>query len=364
MPEGEIMMRTCKALAVLSILSVLGCGGGGGGGSGGSDGSRKSTGPITGGGSSFIAPMMKEWAGTYLKAEGVQVDYTSSGSSDGISKMIDKKNDFGCTDAPMNEEQMARATAEGGAVLHIPLVMGAVVPLYNLPGVDKTLRFTGPVLADIFLGKIKKWNDPALGKINPGVKLPDLEIVPIHRADGSGTTFIFTDYLSKVSPEWAKGPGKGQEVKWAGGQGAIKNPGVAGMITRTAGSIGYVELIYALSENKKFGAVQNKAGEFLEGSLEGVTAAAREALSEIPEDLRFSLTDAPGKDTYPISGTTWAVFYVKQPNPDKAAALEHLFSWLTADQAQSMVKNKQYARLPKELVSRVEKQLERLKTGS
>jgi phosphate transport system substrate-binding protein len=311
--------------------------------------------------------MMKKWAGAYLKAEGVQIDYTSSGSSDGISKMIDKKNDFGCTDAPLNEEQTARAAAEGGAVVHIPLVMGAVVPLYNLPGVEQTLKFTGPVLADIFMGKIKKWNDPALAKINPGVNLPDLEIVTAHRGDGSGTTFIFTDYLCKVSAEWAKGPGNGQQIKWppaANGQGAQKNDGVAGFVSRTKGALGYVELIYALRENKKFGAVQNKDGQFVLASLEGVTAAAAGALNDIPDDLRFSMTNAPGKEAYPISGTTWAVLFVKQPNADKAAALEQLFKWLTGDQAQSMVKDLQYARLPKELASRVEKQIERLKTGS
>src|SRR5262249_50817907 len=221
------------------------------------------------------------------------IDYISSGSGNGVTQMIDKKNDFGCTDAPMNEEQLGKA---GGPdrVLHIPLVMGGVVPVYNLPEIDRPLRFTGPILADIFLGKLKRWNDPALAKINEGVRLPDLEITVAHRSDASGTSYIWTDYLSKVSPEWRKKVGTSTEPKWPVGAGAPKNDGVAGLVSGTKGSIGYVELIYALDKkNLKYGAVQNKDGQFLRASLESVTAAAAN-LKDIPEDLCFSLTNAEG----------------------------------------------------------------------
>jgi phosphate transport system substrate-binding protein len=263
----------------------------------------------------------------------------------------------------MNDEGLARASAAGGPVLHVPLVMGGVVPIYKLDSVDQPLRFTGPVLADIFLGKITKWNDAVLSKLNPGVNLPDLQIVPVHRADGSGTTYIFTDYLSKVSPEgWGKGPGKGMEVKWPdAGVGATKSDGMAGQVSRTNGSIGYVELLYAMRNKTKFGLVQNREGEFIEASLESVTAAAGEALVQIPDDLRFSITDAKGKASYPISGTTWAVVYIKQP-PEKAKALADFFEWLTsAGNGQALVKELHYASLPSNLTENVKKKLQQLR---
>jgi phosphate transport system substrate-binding protein len=348
-------MRYALTLTALGLaMVVVGCSGNvsvtGGGGN--------KVDRITGGGSSFVAPMMKKWAAEYNKAHGVEIDYTSSGSGNGVSQMIDKKNDFGCTDAPMNEEQLNKARNAGGEVVHIPLVMGGVVPIYNLPDVEKQVKFTGQVLANIFLGKIKKWNDPALLKINDGVNLPDLAIAVAHRSDASGTSFIFTDYLSKVSDDWKQNVGKSTEPKWPVGDGAPKNPGVAQLVSGTKGCIGYVELIYA-EENPalKIGAVQNRAGQFATASLESVTAAAA-GLKEVQDDLRFSMTDADGKDSYPISGAVWMVLYTQQP--EKAGALKDMLQWLTHD-GQELAKGLHYARLPQGMVEKIEKKIALLK---
>jgi phosphate transport system substrate-binding protein len=342
----------------LAVAIFLGCNSGGGTGGGAGGGGGKAAGGanrLTGGGSSFVAPMMKKWAGEYNKARGVEVDYTSSGSGNGVTQMTDKKNDFGCTDAPMNAEQIAQAQAKGGEVVHVPLVMGGVVPIYNLPGVEQQLKFTGPVLADIFLGKIKNWNDPALAKINAGVALPDLGISVAHRSDASGTSYIWTDYLSKVSNEWREKVGATTEPKWPVGAGAPKNPGVAQLVSSTKGALGYVELIYALdNKDLKIGAVQNKEGVFVTASLESVTAAAA-GLKQVPQDLCFSLTDADGKDAYPISGTVWMVLYTKQP-PDKAKALSDFARWLTHE-GQDFAKGLHYARLPQQVVEQIDKRL-------
>lgn len=329
---------------------ILGCGPGGNGGGG----SKR----ITGGGSSFVAPMMKKWAGAYQQARKVEIDYTSSGSGNGVSQMIEGNNDFGGTDAPMNEQQLKKASEKGGEVIHVPVVMGGVVPFYNLPEIKKPLRFTGPVLADIYLGKIKKWNDEQLKTLNPGVDLPDLNITVARRADASGTSYIFTDYLSKVSPEWKDRIGASTEPKWPVGAGAAKNDGVAGLVSGTPGSIGYVELIYALDKkNMSIGLVQNKAGEFVEASLESVTAAAA-GLKDVPEDLRFSLTNADGKDAYPIAGTTWIVLYTKQP-ADKAEKLKTFCTWLVHE-GQDLNKELHYARIPGSLIEKVDKQIAKI----
>jgi phosphate transport system substrate-binding protein len=275
--------------------------------------------------------------------------------------MIDQKNDFGCTDAPMNDEQLKKAHHQNGEVLHIPLLIGPVVPVYNLPELDQPVNFTGPVLADIFLGKIKKWNDPALQAANEGVKLPDLDISVAVRADGSGTTYVWTDYLSKVSPEWKEKVGTEQLPNWPVGNRAPKNDGVAGLVAGTPGTIGYVELNYAESNKKlKIGKVKNKAGRYVMASLE-TTVAAAEGLKEadIPDDLVFSLTDADGADAYPICGTTWAVLYVKQP-PDKAAALKEFLTWVLHD-GQGLTKELKYANLSKALVERAQKKVDTIK---
>jgi phosphate transport system substrate-binding protein len=328
-------------------------------GDNGSGGDVKQVQRLSGGGSSFINPMMTKWAGIYNKEKGVQIDYASTGSGNGVQQMIEKKNDFGCTDAPMNEEQLKKAEGEGGPALHIPLAMGGVVPIYNLKEVKEPVRFTGPVLAEIFLGKITKWDDPKLKEINPGVALPGEDIAVVHRSDSSGTTYIWSDYLAKVSPEWKEVVGVGNDLKWPTGVGAPKNDGVAGQVGRSPGALGYVELTFALNNKLQFGTVRNKEGEFVQASLESVTRAAEGALKDIPADLRYSLTNAPGKEAYPICGTTWAVLYEKQP-ANKAKALTDFLRWATHE-GQEYTKDLQYARLPESLVKRVDEKLGQIK---
>jgi phosphate transport system substrate-binding protein len=353
-------MRTLSLFTlVVGIAALGGCGGDGTNGPG--PGGVKPADRITGSGSSFVAPLMKKWAGAYDKSSGLEVDYTSKGSSTGIAEMIEQKNDFGATDAPMNEEQLKKAHEKNGEVLNIPLTMGPVAPFYNLPGVEKPVNFTGPILADIFLGKIKKWNDPALQKVNEGVNLPDLDISVCVRADGSGTTYVWTDYLSKVSPEWKSKVGADQLPNWPVGNRAPKSDGMAGLVAGTKGAIGYVELNYAEGKKDlKLGAVRNKAGKFLVASLAGTIAASESLKAEdIPDNLVFSMTDPEGTDSYPICGITWAVMYTKQP-PDKAAALKQFFTWLLHD-GQTHSKAQNYAPLSKTLVDRAQKQVDTLK---
>jgi phosphate transport system substrate-binding protein len=359
-------MRTLSLIVLVAgvalvggVTLLVGCGGPDSAGPGG----VKPADRISGSGSSFVAPLMtKTWAPAYKKARDLEVDYVSTGSSTGITQMIDKKNDFGCTDAPMNEEQLKNAAKNGGDVLHIPLTMGAVVPIYNLPDLDKPINFTGPVLADIFLGKIKKWNDPALQQANQGVKLPGLDISVGVRADGSGTTYIWTDYLSKVSPEWMSKVGAEQLPNWPVAKDkSPKNDGVAGFVSKTHGAIGYVELAYAEGKKDlKIGAVQNKAGKYVMASLQS-TIAAGEGLKEadIPDDLIFSMTDAEGADAYPICGAVWAVMYVKQPK-DKAAALKEFLTWALHD-GQGLTKERDYASLSKALTERAQKKVDTIK---
>jgi phosphate transport system substrate-binding protein len=344
----------------VSLGAFIGCGNGGGGGGAstpnkGGPGAKR----LTGGGSSFVAPMMKKWAAVYPQNHGVEIDYTSSGSGNGVSQMVDQKNDFGCTDAPMNEEQMKQAAAKGGDVIHVPVVLGAVVPFYNLTGVDKPLKFTGPILADIYLGNIKKWNEKPLADLNPDVKLPDLPITVARRADASGTSFIFTDYLSRVSPAWKEKIGASTQPKWPVGAGAVKSDGVAGLVSGTPGAIGYVELDYAL--NKKglsIGMVQNAEEQFIEATPESVTVAAAGLKdSDISDDLRqLPLNNVKAKGAYPICGTTWMVLYVKQP-ADKVEPLKTFAKWVTHE-GQDMTKDLHYARVPKSIVDRAAKKID------
>jgi phosphate transport system substrate-binding protein len=316
---------------------------------------------LNAGGATFIYPMMAKWAFEYNKEKGVQVAYASTGSGTGVAQMIEKTIDFGCSDAPMNPEQLKKAKEMGGDVVHIPLAMGGVVPALNLDEVkDKTIRFTGEVLAEIYLGKIKKWNDPMLQALQePGVILPDKDIVVVHRSDGSGTTYIWVDYLCKKSEEWKNGPGRGTTINWPAGVGQKGNEGVTAHVKQTPGAIGYIELIYAIQNGVKYGSVKNKDGNFVLAELDTVTSAAAGALKEIPEDLRYSLTDAPGKDSYPISGTNWAIVYVNQ-SADKGKAIYDFLWWVTHD-GQKMCESLHYAREPQEITARIEKQLEKIK---
>jgi phosphate ABC transporter phosphate-binding protein len=337
-------------LLLLMVSLVFGCGG--------SAGKPR----LNGGGSSFVYPMMTKWATEYDTARGVEVNYQSIGSGGGIQQMTAKTFDFGCTDSPMNEEQLQKARDTGGEVVHIPLVMGGVVPAYNLEEVKEPLIFTGPVLADIFLGKIKKWDDPALKKLNPKASLPDKLIGVVHRSDGSGTTYIWVDYFSKVSPAWKEKVGVGTSVNWPTGEGGKGNEGIAGRVKASPGSIGYIELIYALQNNISFGLVKNKHDKPIKANLQSVTAAANSALKEIPDDLRYSITDAEGEASYPISGTVWAVIFVNQ-SPDKGKQVVDFLRWVTHD-GQQHAEGLHYARLPQGLIERLDKKLDQVKFGS
>lgn len=310
---------------------------------------------INAGGSTFVFPMMSTWASEYKNATGVEINYQSIGSGGGIQQMTAKTFDFGCTDAPMNDEQLAKAKETNGDVVHVPLAMGAVVLAYNLPSVKSQLAFSGPVLSDIFLGKIKKWNDQAIRALNPGIDLPDLEIVVVHRSDGSGTTYVFVDYLAKVSADWKSKVGVGTSVQWPVGIGAKGSEGVAGMVSNTNGALGYVELTYVLQNSISHGKVINKDGAAVEASLESTTAAGDNALKDIPEDLRYSVTNPAGKDSYPICGTVWAVVYRNQPK-DKGKVIADFLNWVLTDGQEHCAKL-HYARLPKSLIERAQKQL-------
>jgi phosphate transport system substrate-binding protein len=306
--------------------------------------------------------MMARWTSAYKNKMGIDITYASRGSGVGVAQMIARTYDFGCSDAPLSESQMARAMQEGGEVVHIPLALGAVVPTYNLPGVDKPVRFTGEVLADIFLGNIKQWNDPKLQALQEeGVKLPDLEITVVHRSDGSGTTYIFAEYLAKFSPAWKQSVGVSTYLYWPAGVGQRGNGGVARLVKRLPGAIGYNELNYALEHNLRYGAVKNREGHYILGSLDSVTAAADASLKEIPEDLRYSLTNAPGPESYPIAGTNWAVLYVSQP-ANRAETIKDFLRWATHE-GQELCTSLHYARLPQSLIRRLEKKLALLGKG-
>jgi phosphate transport system substrate-binding protein len=309
---------------------------------------------INGAGATFPYPMYSKWFDEYHKKfPTLQFNYQSIGSGGGIQQVTQGTVDFGATDGPMNEMQLKDfADKHGGApVLHFPTVMGAVVPVVNIPGVSAQLNFTGDVLAGIFLGKISKWNDPAIAAINAGVKLPKEDIVVVHRSDGSGTTFIFVDYLSKVSKEWETKVGRGNSVNWPVGLGGKGNEGVSGQVKQTPNSIGYVELIFARQNKMSFGKVKNSAGVFVEASLAGVTAAAAGAVKEIPDDFRVSITNAPGKDSYPISSFTWLLVPSKIPDATKRKAISEFVKWMLNDgQAMAMVLD--YAPLPKPVVAK------------
>jgi phosphate transport system substrate-binding protein len=302
---------------------------------------------LTGSGSSFVNPFMQKIASQYNKMRpNVKINYSSVGSGTGIKQLSDKTTDFGGTDAPMTDAQMKAAT--GGEIIHLPMVLGAVVPIYNVPGLDKDkpLVFSGPVLADIFRGKITAWNDPELAKLNPGVKLPDADITVVHRSDGSGTTYIWADYLSKVSKDFARSPGVGTTLNWPVENkiGAKGSEGVSGVVDKTPGTISYVELIYALQNNIAYGDVINAAGKRMHASLESVTAAAA-AVKNPPADLRMSITNAEGDDAYPISSFTYVILYTNQADATKGRALVDFLKWAVTD-GQKYAPELKYAPLP------------------
>jgi eukaryotic-like serine/threonine-protein kinase len=315
---------------------------------------------LNGGGSTFVNPLMQHWAGIYLKSRRVRIDYQAVGSGRSLDGVLNRVYVFGCSDAPLTDQQLARARKAGDDLLHVPLVLGAVVPAYNLPGVTNgQLRFTGPVLADIYLGKITHWSDPALKVANPGIKLPTLPITPVHRADSSGTTFIWTDYLSRVSGAWKARFGAVLQMKWPCGLEGQGNNGVADEVSRTVGSLGYLELSYALGNNLPVGRVKNRAGNFIAPSLESVTAAA-DALTDVPADLRLPLLDVAGAGTYPVVGATYALVHRNQAGNPAGRELVAFLRWATHE-GQAHVKELYYAPLPPELVQRIDAALATIK---
>jgi phosphate transport system substrate-binding protein len=314
---------------------------------------------ITGAGATFPNPIYQKWFDEYRKLHpNVAINYQSIGSGGGIRQITNQTVFFGATDGPMTNEQLQAAP---GKILHFPTVLGADVPVYNIPNVKSTLKFSGPVLANIFLGKITKWNDPAIAQLNAGVALPASDITVVHRSDGSGTTYIWVDYLSKVSPEWKSKVGVNTAVNWPTGVGGKGNEGVAGLVSQTPGSIGYVELIYALQNKISYGSVQNMAGEFVTASETSVTAAAAAAAGQMPADFRVSITNAPGKGVYPVSSFTWLLLYENPKDKNQAKIMVDFVKWALAD-GQKFAGGLGYAPLPAEVVKLELAQLARVKT--
>ena len=308
---------------------------------------RAQTIQINGAGATFPYPLYSKWFSEYHKLHSsVQINYQSIGSGGGIRQIQAQTVFFGATDGPMTPDQMLAAP---GRILHLPTVLGAVVPVYNIPNVKAELKFSGQVLADIFLGKITTWNDAAIARLNAGIQLPAIDITVAHRADGSGTTYIWTDYLAKVSPEWKTRVGINTSVNWPTGVGGRGNEGIAGLVSQTPGSIGYVELIYAVQTRISYGSVQNMAGEFTKASVATVTAAATSAARQMPADFRVSITNAPGNGVYPISSFTWLLLYENPTNKAQSKAMVDFVKWALTD-GQKYCAELGYAPLPDSVV--------------
>jgi len=332
-------MRNLKVLGVLAVLLAIA-----------TLASAQGQVLLNAAGATFPYPMYSKWFDVYRQAHSnIQINYQSIGSGGGIRQLIDKTVDFGASDGPMNDDQLKQATIP---ILHFPTVLGADVPSYNLPGVTAELNFTPEALGGIFLGKITKWNDPAITSANPGVKLPADDIVVVHRSDGSGTTYIWTDYLSKVSPEWQKKVGKATSVNWPVGLGGKGNEGVAGLVQQTPGALGYIELIYAVQNKIAYGRVKNSAGEFVKADLASVSAAAAAIAGTMPDDFRVSITNPPAnKAAYPISSFTWLLIPAKFSDTRKRDAVKGFLTWMMTD-GQQYCQALSYAKLPKEVVAK------------
>ena len=358
----KVRMISHLAMIAVAAAALVNCGGGQSTG----EGDSAATSPagnkaqINGAGATFPYPIYSKWFDEYKKMHpGVEINYQSIGSGGGIRQVTNETVFFGATDGPMTDEQLKAAP---GPILHFPTVLGADVPVYNVPGVDAELKFSGPVLADIFLGKITTWNDAALAKLNPGVKLPNTHITVVHRAEGSGTTYIWVDYLSKVSPEWKTKVGVNASVNWPTGVGGKGNEGVTGLVSQTPGSIGYVELIYALQNKIAFGSVQNAEGEFVRASEQSVTAAAAGAAANMPADFRVSITNAPGAGAYPISSFTWILLYETPKDLAQSKIMVDFMKWALGD-GQKFAGQLGYAALPAAVVQMELKALEKVKVS-
>jgi len=362
--RGVMSMKTVlfrsyiRGVAVALAVVTAACGGGTATDEGAAVQAAGATIQINGAGATFPYPIYSKWFDEYHKQhETIEINYQSIGSGGGIRQMSNETVFFGATDGPMTDEQLKAAP---GPILHLPMVLGADVPVYNLPGVAD-LRFTGPLLADIFLGKVKKWNDPAIAAVNAGVTLPTTDITVVHRSDGSGTTYIWADYLAKVSPEWKDRVGVSTAVNWPEGVGGKGNEGVAGLVSQTPGSVGYVELIYAVQNKMAFGAVQNVNGEFVKATTESVTAAAAAVANNMPADFRVSITNAAGPGAYPVSSFTWLLLYEAPKDTARSKAMVDFVKWALTD-GQQLSSQLGYAPLPAALVAQELTALERVKT--
>ena len=357
------MKRTVVASLLAAILTVA-CTSDKSGSNATTAGAASNSGAVdlTGAGATFPYPLYSKWFADYAASTGVKINYQSIGSGGGIRQLSEGTVDFGASDSPMKDEEIAKAK---GPVMHFPTVLGAVAVTYNLPGVATGLKLSGSVLADMFAGRITKWSDARIAAMNTGVKLPNNDVLVVHRTDGSGTTFVFTDYLSAVSPAWASGPGRGKEVSWPVGLGGKGNDGVAGQVKQTPGAIGYVELAYAKQNDLPFAAIQNKAGSFVAPSPEGLTAAAAGAAANLPAntDYRLSIVNADGPNAYPISSFTWILVYTQQADAQKARKLRDFLKWaLTEGEKQASVLD--YAPLPESMATRLTARLDSLKAGT
>jgi len=312
---------------------------------------------LNGAGATFPNPMYSKWFSEYSKLHSdVQINYQPIGSGGGIRQVTAGTVDFGASDMPMTDKQLQDAKTK---ILNIPTVLGAVVPAYNIPGVSGEVKFTPEILAGIFLGKISRWNDKTITSVNPDISFPDKEIIVVHRSDGSGTSFIWTDYLSKVSPEWKSQVGADTSVKWPVGMGGKGNEGVSGLVHQLSGSIGYVELIYAVQQKIPYGTVRNSAGNFVKASLESVTAAAASA-PKMPADFRVSITNPPGKDAYPIASFTWLLIPATSKDSNKGKILHDFLSWMVTD-GQQMTSALTYAPLPDNVAAKVKEAIKQVK---
>lgn len=350
-------------VAALVVFGVTACGGNEKTPADSTQTASTSSVDLNGAGATFPYPIYSKWFSDYAAETGVKINYQSIGSGGGIRQLSEQTVDFGASDSPMSEEEIAKA--KGGAILHFPTVLGADAITYNLEEVTQPLKLTGELIADIFLGTVTKWNDARIAAENPGVTLPAKDILVVHRSDGSGTTFIFTDYLATVSPAWASGPGRGKEVKWPVGLGGKGNEGVAGQVKQTPGTIGYVELAYAKQNRLAIAHVKNSSGAYVEPSLESITAAAEGVASKLPPgtDYRISVVNAPGAKAYPISSLTWILAYEKQPDATKGKKLVEFLRWAYTKGQQSAAAL-DYAPLPDALIQQLTARLSSIQVGA
>jgi phosphate transport system substrate-binding protein len=358
-------MRAMGLAGALAAIFIAACGKGGSDRVGADSSNAERTGgatALTGAGATFPNPIYTKWFDEYATKTGVRINYQSIGSGGGIRQFTEGTVDFGATDSPMADSAIAKVN---GNVVHLPTVLGAVVVTYNLPGLGTTaLKFDGPTLADIFLGKVPRWNDRRIAALNPGVTLPDVELIVVHRSDGSGTSFIWTDYLSKVSPEWKNRIGAATSVNWPAGLGGKGNEGVTQQVKQVEGTLGYVELIYALSNNLPVAQIRNAAGNFVEPNLESTSAAAAGLNLSADTDFRVSITNSTGANAYPAASFTWLLIKPENPDAAKARVIKEFLTWMISDEAQAMARDLKYGPLPEDIRALVASRITSLPGGS